>query len=286
MKKVTQNDSEFAPRPTVAAYDLLIIEISQVDDAIFEARESGPCLTLAARPKPSKQAMDLSDLVMEAMRKHGLPGSDEMTSRYQIQDIGGNRAMIGIAISTAAQKRPSVKEIRLAVAPVLNEIHGGVDLHVESVVNTGTGIPDSLIGPIQEFKRMHGGRPLSESMNLKAGEEAIGIVRGGRWRSLELREVDNRTHEVFAACNGLMCDVRLVYLKECIDFKITGRKYEAHYDQKKHGKIILDTAGRSDRLLKITLKEEVTTRKTILHVVAIEAVSLDGSGFELTNSGQ
>lgn len=285
MKSATQNDSEFAPRSTAAAHELLIIELSHVDDAIFEARESGLCLTLAARPKPSTQATDLTHLVMEAMRKHGLPGSDDLTSRFQIQDIGGNRAMMGIEISTTAQTRPSVREIRLAVGPVLNEIHGGVDLHVESVVNTGTGIPDTLIGSIQEFKRMHGGRNLSETMHLKAGDEAIGIVKGGRWRPPELKEEDSRTHEVFAACNGLMCDVRLVYLKECIEFKITGRKYEAHYDQRLHERIILDTAGRSDRLLKITLKEEVTTRKTILHVVDIEAVSLDGSGFELTNPG-
>lgn len=265
---------------------LLTIELSLVDDAIFEARESGLCLTLAARPKPSTQATDLRDLLKEAIREYGLPGSDDLTSRFQIQDIGGNRVMMGIEISTTAPSKPSESEIRRAVEPVLYAIHGGLDLHIESSGDPYTRIPEDLMEPIEGFKRAHGGRRPSESMHIKFGEASIGIVNDGPWRSPGSIEGEIRTREVFAACNGLMCDVRLVYLKECIDFKITGRKYEAHYDQRLHERIILDTAGRSDRLLKITLKEEVTTRKTILHVVDIEAVSLEGSGFELTNPGQ
>lgn len=284
MKKATLDDSEFAPRSTAAAHVLLTIELSLVDDAIFEVRESGHCLTLAARPKPSTQATDLTHLVIEAMRKYGLPGSNELTWRLWIRDIGGNRAMMGIEISTTAPTRPSESEVQRAVVPVLNAIHGGLDLHIEPSIDCDSRIHDDLIEPIQEFKRVHGGRRPSELMHLKAGEETIGVVKDGWWRSPGLPEGEIRTRKVFAACNGLMCDVRLVYLKECIDFKLTGRKYEAHYDQRDE-KIILDTAGRSDRLLKITLREEITVRKTILHVVDIEAVSPDGLAFQLTNPG-
>lgn len=154
----------------------------------------------------------------------------------------------------------------------------GIDVEVQN--------PEAVTTLIQEFQHKYAGKRPAEAMHIKIGDTPLAIIQGGTWRSSGLSEVEGGTREVLAVCNGLICDKRLVFLKECIDQKVTGNRYEAHYDQKLHEDDIRDAAGRQDRLLKLTLREEVTLRKTTLHITNLEVIYPGDLDFMLSSPGQ
>lgn len=268
--------------PNRMTFDVLRIRLPEISDAFFEPHKQSFCVTLTEWHKISPSTRDVANLMMAAIRFRKLPGSEDMTLLVRYCAIEGDRTMVEIVVVTFALAGPTESEVQLAVVPVIAELQGGRDLYASLPEDLDLNIPDELKEPVQEFQKMNAGKRPVEPMHFMTGTEPFAIIRRDVWRSSGLPLPEGRRYTAQAFCNGLMCDSRLVFLREWIDHKLTGRKYEAHYDQKTHEALILATAGRPDRYLELTLQEEITRKAVIIHVIEMTVVELDPSDFQLT----
>lgn len=262
--------------------DVLQIQLPDIPDAFFEPHKTSFCVTLADWHKISPQAKDVAKLALEALQIRGVKGSDEMTLLLRYRAVEAGRTVVEIAVVTSAIGGPTESDVQKAVLPVLAELHGQIDLHAHTTEDFDLTIPNELRESIHEFQKTNAGRRPAVAMNIVAGNKSIAVIQDGVWRTPAQPLPEGRRYAAQAFCNGLMCDSRLVFLKECMGNKITGRKFEAHYDQKAHEAMILSTAGRPDCYLDLMLREEYTRKSLITHVIDMKVIKLDPSDFQFT----
>lgn len=206
-----------------------------------------------------------------------LPSSALTNSATAVEDAVEAQAIPGI------NGRASVKDILTSVF-VQATTQPSHDQDCLYPTNTPlVDLPEEAAKKVHALRDRFGGKKVDAPMELLVDGESCGKISGGVWPSNEPVAPPPPTNvRIKVTCNGFKFNERMVYFNEVSDNRQTGVKIEAYYDQRMHLDLIRDHAGRPDRPLIASIREETTGNKVTRHLEALEIFKDGEEEFNLT----